>query len=231
MMGADNKTVDGEIDSVMALERKLGNLTLSREKSRNFSEYIQTMTFGKFAQETPTILWQEITEIIMKEKVKKDQLVQVSQIGYFKGLEILLNETNPRIITNYFLWRTVKSVSSLLSYDFQKPFRRYKMSVSSVYSEPPRWRTCFSAARVQFRIATAYAFVKNHFDPINKRYVKKIIQYIMKESSEQIKKSKWMDPVTKVRALEKAENMAFEIGYPKELLDDRLLAKYYEKVC
>lgn len=229
-MGAENETYESDVDDVMKFEKSLANITLPREKSRNISEYYFIQKFSEFQNATPSITWSKLTEIHMKEKISDDSEVAVIEPGFFKGLERILTDSNPRIITNYIMWRIVIESIPLLAESFSKPFKDYKRKIFGIHHEAPRWKKCLSSARSNFQIATSSAFVKDHFDPQDKHVVSQMLRYIMRETEDQLKKNQWMDHETRMKALQKSKSMAFEIGYPKQLLDEKELKRFHEKV-
>uniref|UniRef100_A0A183ICI0 Neprilysin n=1 Tax=Soboliphyme baturini TaxID=241478 RepID=A0A183ICI0_9BILA len=75
--------------------------------------------------------------------------------------------------------------------------------------------------------AVGRVFVDSYFTAIAKNDVTSMVDQLLNAFKKLVKELQWMDEATKTRALEKAENMWKNIGYPDFIKDNALLDKYY----
>lgn len=73
-------------------------------------------------------------------------------------------------------------------------------------------------------------YVQNSFDEESRQRAKEMVEYIRNQFIETLEQVDWMDDDTKSRAIEKAEQMNVQIGYPPELLDTQKVMQIYEGV-
>ena len=90
-------------------------------------------------------------------------------------------------------------------------------------SKSPRLEKCVRATAYSLKNAVGAMYVKEYFQAEAKEATEEMVTNIRKEFKDMINKLEWMDEKTKQRAVEKVDLMTPEIGYPKEILDDRLL--------
>lgn len=81
---------------------------------------------------------------------------------------------------------------------------------------------CFS-----FPIATAAIYVRRFFDGKSRETAVNIAMKIHEQFIETLKQVTWMDEKSRMSAIEKANAMKFQIGYPDELMNDSLIDEYY----
>lgn len=79
-----------------------------------------------------------------------------------------------------------------------------------------------------FPITGSAAYVRKYFSQDSKKTVEALTFNIHDAFIKKLEKISWMDETTRHEAIRKAEAMAFDIGYPDELIDDDKLNEYYQ---
>lgn len=73
----------------------------------------------------------------------------------------------------------------------------------------------------------AAIYARTYFNKESKEAATSLARDIHKEFIRMLKKVSWMDEITRRAAIEKANAMSFNIGYPDELTDDKKLEEHY----
>lgn len=76
----------------------------------------------------------------------------------------------------------------------------------------------------------ASIYVRKFFNVEKKKLTLELIEGIRMEFQKLLNTSSWMDEETRKMALKKLENIDAMVAYPDELLDDEVLANYYENL-
>ena len=70
----------------------------------------------------------------------------------------------------------------------------------------------------------------NYSDEKKVVLAKELVKYINQSFHNVLADSDWMNQKTKVQAFKKLQNMGHQIGYPKEVFDEKTVDQYYENV-
>lgn len=79
-------------------------------------------------------------------------------------------------------------------------------------------------------IAAGALYVRKHFQEDAKRTALEMVNGIRKEFENILREVTWMDEQTRQAALDKVHAMATHIGYPDEIMDNKKIENYYEKL-
>lgn len=71
-------------------------------------------------------------------------------------------------------------------------------------------------------------YIRKHFSSDAKLAATKMTKFILEEFIQTLEKVSWMDDESKVAAINKANLLSFDIGYPDELVDDNNLVEYFK---
>ena len=88
---------------------------------------------------------------------------------YFKKLAPIIQATDSRTISNYLLWRAVKSSMNDLNKEAGEIRLKFNKAVSGVNSDPPRWKKCVKEAGFNSytdsstRVAASSMYIKGWF--------------------------------------------------------------------
>lgn len=73
-------------------------------------------------------------------------------------------------------------------------------------------------------------YIREHFDAESKAQAMEMVQNIRNVLQNILRGVEWMDWNTKKRALDKLKNMQSHVGYPDELLSNKIIDQFYMKV-
>lgn len=77
-------------------------------------------------------------------------------------------------------------------------------------------------------ISTASIYVRKFFNEKSRQTANEVAKMIHKEFLQTLHNVSWLDEHSRAEAISKANAMFFHIGYPNELLDDKILDEYYK---
>ncbi|EFX80396.1 hypothetical protein DAPPUDRAFT_304103 [Daphnia pulex] len=185
---------------------------------------------------------------VVNISVTENEQVVVTEPEFLRKLVRLLDQTSPRVIgmsstwknrqstnilncqANYIHWRLVMKAGDNTNQLMNSiAFKFWKVFYGA--SEPqPRWRFCVNKVANTLGFAVGTMYVERAFDEHAKKEAIEMIGHLKEAFSSLVEKSQWMDPETKIRALEKAAAMKEFVAYPDWILNKTQLTLAYEGV-
>ncbi|XP_050023109.1 neprilysin-1-like isoform X1 [Dermacentor andersoni] len=220
-------------DELIAFEGRLARLTAPPEKRRDFFSLYHRTTITVLQQNFSTfplldlLNWEFSKADIM---LSEDETVEIYALDYYKKLVKFLETTNPELLYNYIGLRTMLMWAPHASRKIRDALFEVKKATSGVLEMPPRWQECTVLINSAMMEITGYLYVKEKFSAEAKSEVEDLVFRLKEIFRETLEQSKWMDDVTRQKALRKLEKMDSKIAYPKWGLDMKYLEKLYEYV-
>ncbi|PSN30408.1 Neprilysin-11 [Blattella germanica] len=227
---------------LIEFEIELAHVTTPNEKRRNAYRIYNPMTLRELQNSTDSvdvsnphakIDWDLVLANLfdgIDVTFGPDERVVVKEVEFLSDLITLLDNTPPRVIANYVLWRVVKS----LSRETTQKMRDLAFQFESVYSgtreDTPRWRECVYFATSSLSFAVGYSYVSRFFDNKAKNSALQMVENIRTQFSDSIREVEWMDPDTQKVAQDKAEAMMELIGYPDWFSNKTAVEDYYNGI-
>nr|XP_033323580.1 neprilysin-2 isoform X1 [Megalopta genalis] len=232
ILGVDKATAKTELRQSLEFEMKLANISLPNEKRRNATLLYNPMTVRDLSKSYRSIPWKEYFNTLLAPnlQVDDDEVVIVSVLSYISSLEELLASTPKRVQANYVMWRAAASSVSYLTEEIRKRQLQYSTALSGRTEREPRWKECIDTVSGSLGISVGAMYVRKYFKEDAKKNALDMVADIREEFKEILKKVDWMDDETRKSALDKAASMSSHIAYPDELLDDKKLEDFYQKL-
>ncbi|XP_033213002.1 neprilysin-2-like isoform X1 [Belonocnema kinseyi] len=232
ILGAERTRAETELKESLEFEMKLANISLPNEKRRNGTALYNPMTVKELTGNYTSIPWKEYFNNILKPNVEvgDDELVIVNVPSYFKEFETLMKETPKRVQANYVMWRAAGATVSYLTDDIRRRQLKYSTEVSGKAEREARWKECIDVTSGSLGLSVGALYVRKYFNEESKKSAVEMVTDIRREFKKILKQVEWMDEKTRQSALEKADSMSTHIAYPDELLDDKKLEEFYEKL-
>ncbi|XP_078040555.1 M13 family metallopeptidase neprilysin 2 isoform X2 [Augochlora pura] len=232
ILGVDEATAKTELKQSLEFEMKLANISLPNEKRRNATLLYNPMTLRELSKTYRSIPWKEYFNTLLapNAQVDDDEVVIVSVPSYISDLEELLVSTPKRVQANYAIWRATASSVSYLTEEIRKKQLQYSTALSGRTEREPRWKECIDTVSGNLAISVGAMYVRKYFKEDAKKNALEMVADIRAEFKEILKRVDWMDEETRKSALDKAASMSSHIAYPEELLDDKKLEDFYEKL-
>lgn len=171
--------------------------------------------FQSIAPSDLTHLFHNETEII------------ICEIEYLQHVSELIEKTDVGLLTNYVLWRVVQSNVRYLDERFEDIKQDFLKVMTGQQQSPPRWKDCAQVPSTVLPLAAGAIYVQAHFQESDKHEALRMIMHLRNSFADLVRQNDWMDEETKAVAIEKANSMINNIGYPDVTNDLPKLDKQY----
>eukprot|EP00102_Acyrthosiphon_pisum_P019401 XP_016656611.1 PREDICTED: neprilysin-11-like [Acyrthosiphon pisum] len=226
LFGADQQKANEELKESLDFEIELAKM--SEEERPDDDKLYNEMKITDLQQKFPRIPWQEFLNKTLNQFIRQDDIIIVTSLKYFSGLESLFSKTPKRVQVNYVVWRHVDFFLKFLTEELRK---RYIMYTKDDITQP-RWKGCleWSTAMIDLAINSLYfQRIRHMFNENTKQNITEMVNRIKEELYKILLSNVWMDDKTRKKAMDKAKAMTHNIAHP-ELLDDSKLIAYYENL-
>ena len=242
-LGANKEVARTEMKEALDLELKIAAHTLPKEERRNATALYNTMTVKEVSALYPDMDWVEYINAILSPDrsvtIDENEIVNVAVPKYIKEFKEMIADAPARTIANLIMWRNVKSMMSFLTEEAIQIQLVYSKAITGQSSKSPRWENCVKAtaglddndlywSEGSLTNAVGAMYAKAYFKESAKDITEKMTVKIREEFKDMLDNLDWMDAETKRRAHKKADLMTPNIAYPKEILDDKLMAEFYD---
>lgn len=225
-----DQNIKNQMLTVLEFEQILANNSMKKEDNRNLTLLFNNMTIHELEKMSPNIEWLELINALTKLNSTQNEEVVVIDINYVKFLDHFLPNTPMRIISNYIVWRIVKTKIGALDYVYQSLREQYNAANFGNAKPEARWQQCVAQVQTNLGAALSNLYVKNQFTSNDKDVINKIVLQIKDEFYKTLQSTDWMDHQTKENAIKKLRSMEFRIGYPDEIVIDELVSDYYDEL-
>lgn len=178
------------------------------------------------------INWREYFFHILPQEVQLDEedYISVLNVCYFKKLGSLIAATETEILANYLSWRVAEASVDFLPDVFRKRKDKFIGKLAEFINlRKARPSKCLTTVSDYYSRALDALYVRRHFNEGTRDQVSKITQSVKKEFQEMLSNADWMDNTTKEIAMEKLEDVTYQVGFADELLTDKNISEYYSK--
>ncbi|XP_034021854.1 phosphate-regulating neutral endopeptidase PHEX isoform X2 [Thalassophryne amazonica] len=229
MLGAPQKAAQTQMEQALTFETKLAEILIPAENRTSENMY-NKYTLIRLQRSMPQFDWLAFVKAVLEYEndpslsISGTEPVIVRAPQYFKELLKLINTTDPRTVANYVQWRTVFSRITTLSRRFLYRYLDYARVITGMTSLTPRWDKCVNFIENTITYATGRLFVNKHFQEDKKLMMEELIEGIRWAFIDMLEtENKWMDELTKKRAIAKAHAVLGKVGYPEFILNDTYL--------
>uniref|UniRef100_A0A182T4S6 Neprilysin, neutral endopeptidase 1 n=1 Tax=Anopheles maculatus TaxID=74869 RepID=A0A182T4S6_9DIPT len=227
LLGVPTETARQATEEMIDFETQLANITSTPEERNNVSTLYRKLILEQLHEEVPEIDWTRYLTIVTERPVNGSDFVVMFAMGYMRELVELLNQTEPRIVANYLLWRFVRHRINNLDDRFLGAKQRFSNALFGRERNPPRWKNCVTQVNANMGMAVGAMFVRRYFDENSKRDTLTMTHELQEAFREILDRTSWIDAPTRRLAEQKVNAMSLRIGYPDFILDtSQLNARY-----
>jgi putative endopeptidase len=216
LLGDDAARAKSEANTVMLLETKLAEASLSRIALRDPSAIYHPMDIAELEKVTPHFSWQHYFANIHHPEIKK---INLAMPTFFSAIDILLNTVSLADWKIYLRWRVIHSFSPFLSQPYVDENFRMMAILTGVEKQLPRWKRVVNAENSALGFAIGKIYVEKHFSATEKQQVTEMINNIRAALRRDLQQVNWMTPKTRAAALHKLDLMEQRVGYPEKWRD------------
>ncbi len=217
LLGDDASTAGTEAKTVMEIETRMANASMTRVQRRDPNATYHKMSLGDLNDLTPAIAWKSYFEGVGRSSPGP---INVGQPDFFKEVNTMMKDVPLAGWKTYFRWRLIHETAPLLSSAFvNENFHFYGTVLTGAKEIQPRWKRCLSFTNGELGDALGLLYVKKHFSPMAKARAKEMVENLREAFRERIKTRQWMSDATKSKALSKLDAFGVKIGYPDKWRD------------
>jgi putative endopeptidase len=217
LLGDDSAKAQAEAGTVMEIETKLAEASMTRVERRDPDKTYHRMDVDGIAKLTPGFSW---TRYFSDVGAPPLGAVNVGQPKFFEALGRDLAAVPVSDWKTYLRWHLIHSAAPALSSDFvDADFDFYGHTLNGTEKNLPRWKRCVQAADGYLGFALGRLYVRRVFPPEAKKAADKMVHNLIAALREDLKTLPWMGPETRKAALAKLDAFHPKIGYPDKWRD------------
>ncbi len=204
--------------TVIAIETAMAKAQMDNVARRDPKNVNNKMSFEQMQALTPSFDWKKYTADIGAPPSAPHYLV--STPGFFKELEVLIQQHSVTDWQVYLRWQLVHASAPYLSKAFvDENWDFFAHTLVGAKQQLPRWRRCVRAADRDLGMALGQAYVAAAFPPSSKQQTVALVHDVEHALDQDITGLDWMQPATKEQAKIKLHAIEDKIGYPNQWRD------------
>jgi len=217
LMGDSPERAAAEAATVVSLETRLAEKSLTRVQRRNPDATYHPMIKTQLVEMTPNFDWGRYFRNIGLPEIGK---VNVGQPDFFKAADQLLVSTPIDDWKVYLRWHVVNAASNTLSAKFvQESFDFNGKYLQGTTEMLPRWKRCVASTDRALGEALGQLYVSRTFTPEAKERARMMVANLVAALREDLTTLSWMSDETRKKAIGKLEAYVRKIGYPDKWRD------------
>ena len=217
LMGDSPERSAAEAKTVVNLETKLAEKSLTRVQRRNPEANYHPMIKIQLLEMTPDFDWSRYFRGIGLPEIGK---VNVGQPDFFKAADKLLTSTPMDDWKTYLRWHLVNAASSTLSSKFVlESFNFNGKYLQGTTEMLPRWKRCVASTDRALGEALGKLYVAKTFTPAAKNRARMMVANLVAALRDDLTTLSWMSQETRQKAIGKLEAYVRKIGYPDKWRD------------
>ncbi len=207
----------GSAQTIMALETRMAEQHMVKEKTRDTSAMYNKIPLGELGELMPQFAWPEYIETAGIGDI--DGLV-VTQLDMMKALDGILADTDLDTWKTYLKWKVLDTRASLLSEEIDaQNFAFFGKTLQGVEQQLPRWKRAVAAVNGNLGEVVGKVYVERHFPPEAKARMEELVDNLTLAYEQSIRELDWMGEETRAEALDKLSKFNPKIGYPDDWRD------------
>ncbi|CAJ0566155.1 unnamed protein product, partial [Mesorhabditis spiculigera] len=227
----NEEQISRDVEEMFEFETRFANITVAEEDRRNYTELYYLSRLSEMAKFMPIIDWERYFVSVMPFSthayLKADPQVIITEVDFLHRLTELLKDTDPRVITNYVIYRYTSAWSMQLGKKYEDIYQDFVRDLVGKKTKSPRWKDCSSSTTNRMPYAAGSLYVRHFFNKAAKATTVDMIDDLQEAFAAMLLQNDWMDPSTKKIAQEKASAMLRLIGFPDFILRDEELDHWY----
>jgi len=212
LAGDDAATADVNAKTVMSLERRLAEFSMTREQLRDPDSRYHKVSLAELKKMAPDFDWDAYLKNVGATNVASLNLGMPDFMT--KATDDLRTIAVPGWRT-YLRWHLLNAAAPTLTKAFVDEDFEFKGRVlTGTTEQQPRWKRCVTATDQALGDAVGREYVKRHFSAEARAHAAQMIQNLIAALRDDLTTLPWMGDVTRQRASAKLNAFAKKIGYP-----------------
>jgi putative endopeptidase len=220
LLGDGQDLAAREAATVMAIETRLAQASMSRIEQRDPRAIYHVMDLAQLDQSMPNFSWPDYFREIGYPRI---QSINLEMPQFFGALGKDLRTVPLDQWKIYLRWRLIDAFAPDLSQPFVAEDFKMQSTLTGEQKLLPRWQRVVIAENDALGFAIGQLFVQKEFPPSSKAQVLAILHNIRAALRTDMATLSWMTPATRQAAIAKLDLMGERIGYPDKWRDYSLL--------
>jgi predicted metalloendopeptidase len=217
LLGDAPAKAKAEAKTILALEARLANGSLTRVERRDYEKTYHKMSGAELAKLTPAFSW---SRYLRAQGLPADTAVNVAHEKYFGTINKELVGTPLAGWKTYLRWQLLTSAAPTLSSKFvDEDFDFNQKTLQGTDQNLARWKRCVAATDSAIGMALGKLYVKDHLPPESKARMETLVANLVDALRDDLGTLPWMGEATKKAAQEKLAAFRRKIGYPSKWRD------------
>ena len=217
LMGDSPQQAQAAAQTVMSIETKLAENSLTREQRRKPEDNYHKMGVKELAALTPHFDWSRFFKEIGLGMI---DTINVGQPDFFKAVDNLLTTVPVADWRTYLRWHLVNASAATLSSKFvQEDFNFNGKFLQGTQEILPRWKRCVASTDRALGQALGQLYIQKTFTPEAKVRSQEMVKNLIAALRDDLTTLSWMSDRTRQRAIAKLEAFVRKIGYPDKWRD------------
>ncbi|KAG0207262.1 hypothetical protein BGX28_001481 [Mortierella sp. GBA30] len=162
---------------------------------------------------TPSIDWNLILKTALPKHVPVPAMINVGNPDYLQKVDTLLQQTEPNVLQNYFLWTMIHERADYLSESYRAPIDEFRKVVLGLEAVPERWVSCIDHLTSALGPMAGHYYIEATINNDTIAKTNDMIDSIRQEFAKAFREQyEWMDPDTTKVALEKLNNILQKVA-------------------
>jgi len=214
--GYPEENLNRKAENILALETALAQNRLTKEERRKPENRYHPYTVDSLQKELKFVDLQHYLKTLGLETDK----VIVSDEGYFKNLNTVIDTASLESLKDYMLWNIIRSSAGKLTPEMeQASWEFYGKFLEGTEKRLPAEERALHRVNGAMGEAVGKIYVQTYFPPEAKKKAEEMVSYLQKAYVQRIKNLSWMSEPTKEKAIEKVKTLTVKIGYPDKWKD------------
>jgi putative endopeptidase len=217
LTGDDADKASAEAQTIMALETKLAEASLTRVELRDPEKLYHRMSVSQTSELAPGFDWPVYFQRI---GVPPKTDVNVEAPEFFKALNQQLTTVPMSDWQTYLRWHVLNNSAAGLSAKFvDEDFNFRGKTLQGSKENLPRWKRCVAGTDRVLGEALGEVYVKKAFPPAAKARALDMVHNLEAALKSDISTLSWMGEATRKQAIVKLDAFLNKIGYPDKWRD------------
>jgi putative endopeptidase len=220
LLGDAPAAAELESKSVMQLETRLADASMSDVEQRNPHAVYHPMTIDKAQALTPHLDWHAL---MLRAGHPEIASFNVGMPEFFRAVDRELARTPVADWQTYLRWQLLDAYAPFLSKAFVDEDFRMTAALTGAEELQARWLRVLHAEDQAIGFAIGELYVARRFPPAAKQAATAIVDRVRDALRADLSTLSWMTPATRTAAVAKLDLMQLRVGYPDQWRDYGLL--------
>src|SRR3990167_30907 len=211
LLGNSKKQATAAAKTVMDIETKLANASMSRIEQRDPYAIYHPMSIKQLDSLTPHFSWPHYFAQMQHPEINS---INLAMPNFFKTMDNLLITTPIEAWKTYLRWHVIHTFSEFLPAPYVNEDFNITAKLTGVKKLLPRWKRVVNAEDQALGFAIGQFYIKENFSIADKQHAQVILIHIQHAMKNELQQLSWMTALTKQAAIKKLNKMNARIGYP-----------------